>query len=262
MKELQVFKKAEFGELRTVVKNGEPWFAATDVCRALEIVNVPQAVGRMDEDEKMTICSTDSHSGQRGGAQSLNFVSESGLYALVLGSRKPSAHAFKRWVTHDVVPSIRKHGAYLTPEKVEEVLLNPDTIIKLATQLKREQEEKRRLQEQKELDKPKVLFADSVTTSPSSILVREMAKILKQNGISIGERRLYQKLREKGYLIKKRGSDYNMPTQRAMELKLFEIKETVITHSDGRITVNRTPKVTGKGQMYFVNKFLAEEAAV
>ena len=140
--------------------------------------------------------------------------------------------------------------------------MNPDTIIKLATQLKREQEEKRRLQEQKELDKPKVLFADSVTTSPSSILVREMAKILKQNGISIGERRLYQKLREKGYLIKKRGSDYNMPTQRAMELKLFEIKETVITHSDGRITVNRTPKVTGKGQMYFVNKFLAEEAAV
>lgn len=141
---------------------------------------------------------------------------------------------------------------------MEEVLLNPDTIIKLATQLKREQEEKRRLLKQASYDKPKVLFADSVTASPSSILIRDMAKILRQNGVETGEKRLYARLREAGYLIRRVGSDYNMPTQRSMEMGLFEIKETTITHSGGRITVTRTPKVTGKGQVYFVNKFRKE----
>jgi phage antirepressor YoqD-like protein len=259
MDKLQVFENSEFGKVRTYMEsNGEITFCGADSARALGYADTAKAVKQHCKEKGWAFHPVLTP----GGMQKIRFISEGNLYRLIAGSHLHGAEKFESWIFDEVIPSIRKHGAYLTPEKVEEVLLNPDTIIKLATQLKREQEEKRRLQEQKELDKPKVLFADSVTTSPSSILVREMAKILKQNGISIGERRLYQKLREKGYLIKKRGSDYNMPTQRAMELKLFEIKETVITHSDGRITVNRTPKVTGKGQMYFVNKFLAEEAAV
>ena len=183
-------------------------------------------------------------------------INESGLYSLVLSSKLPNAKKFKRWVTSEVLPSIRKHGAYMTDQTLEQALTSPDFLIQLATQLKEEKEQRKRLEAKVEQDKPKVLFADSVSASKSSILVGELAKILKQNGVDTGQFRLFAWLRENGYLIKREGSDYNMPTQKSSEMGLFEVKQTIITHSDGHITTNKTPKVTGKGQVYFVNKFM------
>lgn len=234
-------------EVRVVMNNDEPWFVAKDVCDVLEIANPTQALHRLDDDERSMF-----NIGRQGD---VNVVNEPGLYSLILGSRKPEAKSFKRWVTHEVIPSIRKHGAYMTPETIERTITDPDFIIGLATRLKEEQQRTANLQKQIELDKPKVVFADAVTTSKTSILVGELAKILKQNGVCIGQNRLFEWLRENGFLIKRKGTDYNMPTQKSMELGLFEIKETSVTHSDGNITINKTPKVTGKGQLYFVNKF-------
>lgn len=250
MNELQIFKSPEFGEIRTVTKDGQPWFVAADVCRALEHSNVTVAIERLDEDEKAKL-----NLGLRGG--DTGCVNEAGLYALVLGSRKPEAKAFKRWITHDVIPAIRKHGGYLTPEKVEEALLNPDTIIKLATSLKEERAARLAAESQIEQDKPKVLFADSVAASKSSILVGELAKLIKQNGVNMGANRLFDWMRKNKYLCSK-GDYYNVPTQRSMEMGLFEIKETVINHPDGSAHTSRTTKVTGKGQQYFINIFLSK----
>lgn len=183
-------------------------------------------------------------------------INESGLYSLILSSKLPNAKKFKRWVTNEVLPSIRKHGAYMTDQTLEQALTSPDFLIQLATQLKEEKEQRKQLEVKVEHDRPKVLFAESVSASKTSILVGELAKILKQNGVDTGQTRLFAWMRENGYLIKRRGNDYNMPTQRAMEMKLFEVKETSVTHSDGHISVNKTPKVTGKGQVYFVNKIM------
>lgn len=184
-----------------------------------------------------------------------SFITNLALNRVLGKSEKPKAEPFQDWLYEDMLPSVQKHGAYLTPEKLEEVLLNPDTLIRLATDLKTEREARIAAQKQIEADKPKVIFAEAVTTSKTSILVGELAKILKQNGIQIGQNRLFQWLRENGYLIKRKGTDYNMPTQKSMEMGLFEIKETSVTHSDGHITISKTPKVTGKGQVYFINKF-------
>lgn len=248
MNELKVFDNPTFGQVRSILKDDEPWFVAADVCRALEHSNVTVALDRLDDDEKAKF-----NLGLRGG--DTGCVNEAGLYSLVLGSRKPEAKAFKRWITHEVIPSIRKHGAYMTPEKLQEVLLSPDTLIQLASNLKEEQEKNKRLTAKVEQDAPKVLFADSVACSNSEILVGELAKILKQKGMDIGQNRLFEKLRQDGYLVRRKGSDYNMPTQRSMEMGLMRIKETSITHADGHVSVSRTPKVTGKGQIYFVNKY-------
>ena len=161
------------------------------------------------------------------------------------------------WIFDEVLPSINKYGGYLTPQKIEEVLLNPDTIIRLATDLKAEREKRFALEVKVNEMRPKEIFADAVSVSKTSILVGEMAKILKQNGIEMGQNRFFEWLRVKGFLVNRKGTDYNMPTQRSMELGLFEIKETSITHSDGHVTISKTPKITGKGQIYFVNKFKA-----
>lgn len=197
-----------------------------------------------------------------GGMQDKGFILEGDLYRLIIRSKLPSAEQFERWVFDEVLPSIRKHGGYLTPEKVEEALLNPDTLIRLATTLKEEREARRiaesknaQLVEKVEADAPKVLFADSVAASRQSILVGEMAKLLRQNGLEIGQNRLFNRLRSEGFLGNA-GERYNMPTQRAMEMGLFEIKEVTVTNADGSIRLTRTPKVTGKGQLYFVNRFL------
>ena len=249
MNELKIFENNQFGKVRVQVINNEPWFVAKDVCDALDIKNSRQALTRLEEDEKADVILND-------GSQNRNMsiVNEYGLYNLVLASRKREAKQFKRWITHEVIPTIRKHGAYLTEDKIEEVLLNPDTIIKLAMDLKEEKKKRLQLQETIEENKPKVLFANSVETSKTSILVGELAKIMKQNGHEIGQNRLFEWLRNNNYLISRKGTDYNMPTQKSMNLDLFEIKETSITHADGHITVNKTPKVTGKGQIYFMNK--------
>lgn len=174
---------------------------------------------------------------------------------MILGSRKPEAKQFKRWITHEVIPSIRQHGAYMTPSTIEKVLTDPDFIIKMANQMKTEQEKNRLLQQKIEADKPKVNFAESVEISRDSILVADLAKLLRQKGVEIGEHRLYKWMREEGYLIKS-GSEYNRPTQRSMELGLFEVKTGHRGSSDGTIKLTYTSKVTGKGQIYFINKFL------
>ncbi|MDR1510041.1 MAG: phage antirepressor KilAC domain-containing protein, partial [Synergistaceae bacterium] len=185
-------------------------------------------------------------------------LTEQGLYFYLARSDKPKALAFQKHIAGEILPSIRKHGAYMTPEKIEEILTDPDTIIGLAQTLKREQEKARALTAKISADRPKVLFADSVSASHTSILVGELAKLLRQNGVEVGQNRLFEILRESGYLMKD-GSSRNMPTQRAMELGLFEIKETTINRSDGGIDVKRTPKVTGRGQVYFVNRFCGRD---
>ena len=257
MNELKIFHNPEFGKIRIVEVNNEPWFVGKDVAKILGYSNSRKAlIDHIDEEDKgVTKCDT------LGGTQNLTIINESGLYSLVLSSKLPTAKKFKRWVTSEVLPSIRKHGAYLTPEKLEEALLNPDTLIKLATDLKAEREKRIALEVQAEQDKPKVLFADAVSASHTSILVGELAKILKQNGVNIGQNRLFAELRDRGFLIKRKGSDWNMPTQKSMDMRLFEIKETIISHADGHTSINKTVKVTGTGQQYFINLFVQEKVS-
>lgn len=273
MNELQIFQNPEFGEVRTVNIGGEPWFVGRDIALALGYSNTKDALAKHvdDDDKKMgSQNATPSIKDSLGRDQYPVFINESGLYSLVLSSKLPTAKKFKRWVTSEVLPAIRKHGGYMTPEKVEEALLNPDVLIRLATELKEERNKNKALHELAvEQDKhiarqndriatlePKGIFADSVSASDTTILIGELAKIIKQNGTDIGQNRLFQWMRDQKYLIGRKGTDYNMPTQKAMKLGLFTIKETTINHSDGHVSISKTPKVTGKGQIYFVNKFL------
>lgn len=257
MQELQIFDSPEFGQIRTIERGGEPWFVGKDVAAALGYSDTKSALtDHVDSEDKQII--------QRGQIATLDIpnrgltiINESGLYSLVLSSKLPGAKQFKRWITREVIPSVRKQGAYMTPDKLEQVLLNPDTLMQLAQNLKEEQEKRKALQEQVEAQRPAVIFAGAVETSKSSILIGELAKIIKQNGVSIGQNRLFDWMRKNGYLIRRNGSDYNMPTQRAMEMGLFEIKETSIVHADGHTSISKTPKVTGKGQVYFVDLFLS-----
>ena len=240
--------------VRTLTINDEPWFVGKDVAKILGYANHRDALSkRVDDEDKMdgvSICDS------IGRGQTPTLINESGLYSLILSSKLPNAKKFKRWVTAEVLPAVHKHGGYLTPEKIEEALLNPDTLIRLATDLKHEREHRLALETQITADRPKVIFAEAVTASSTSILIGELAKLLKQNGIDIGRNRLFSWMRENGYLIKRKGSDYNMPTQRSMEMGLFFIKETAITYSNGHVSVTKTTKVTGKGQQFFVSKFL------
>lgn len=256
--EVQVWNY-ESSEIRTVQINGEPWFVLSDVCKVLELSSPHKVAERLDGDEKGR-----NQIPTLGGVQEMAVVNESGLYTVILRSDKPQAKPFRKWVTSVVLPSIRKHGAYMTDQALEKALTNPDFLIQLATQLKTEQEQRRRLEttvaaqsKQMEQDKPKVLFADSVAASSSSILIGELAKLIKQNGVDMGQRRLFAWMRENGYLIKRCGSEYNLPTQRSMERGLMEIKETSVIHS-GYTTISKTPKVTGKGQVYFINLLVGQ----
>ena len=253
--EITFFSNQEFGVIRAVEIDGEPWFVGKDVAERLGYKEPTKAAREKVDEEDRGVSKIDTPS----GVQEMTIINESGLYSLVLSSKLPRAKAFKRWVTSEVIPSIRKHGAYMTLETAEQMLSNPDFMIRLLQELKSEQEQRRELERQKKEDAPKVLFADAVKTSRTSILVGELAKILKQNGVETGQTRLFSWLRDNGFLIKRKGSDYNMPTQKAMEAGLFEIKETAVTHADGHVSVNRTPKVTGKGQLYFVERFLSQK---
>ncbi|AHV96116.1 phage antirepressor [Paenibacillus sabinae] len=236
MNQLQQFMYGH-KEVRSTLIDGQPWFIAKDVCDVLGLTNPTMAIQTLDEDERAKF-----NLGRQGET---NIVNEPGLYSLILGSRKQEAKQFKRWITHEVIPSIRRTGTYGIPTNL------PDAL-RLAAEI----EEKRVLLEQKiEQDKPKVHFAESVEISKDSILVADLAKLLRQKGIEMGEHRLYKWLREEGYLIKS-GSEYNKPTQRSMEMGLFEIKTGHRGSSDGTIKLTYTTKVTGKGQIYFINKFL------
>lgn len=256
MHNLKIFKNSEFGEIRIVPINNEPWFIGSEIAKILSYTNPSKAIrDHVDPEEKLT-----ERIVLAGQGRDVTLINESGLYSLILSSKLPTAKRFKRWVTSEVLPAIRRHGAYLTEEKVEEILTNPDTIIKLATQLKQEREARKQAEALNEANRPKVIFAEAVSASKTSILVGELAKILRGNGISIGQRRFFQWLRENGYLIKRKGTDYNMPTQRSMELGLFEIKEGSYVNGDGVNVITKTPKITGKGQNYFINKFLKKRA--
>lgn len=252
--------------VRTVLVNGEPYFVGKDVAQVLGYKDLNRAVNQhVDEYDRKSMslkASGDSYASlweNKNDFSNKTVISESGVYSLIMDSYLPEAHEFKHWVTSEVLPSIRKHGAYMTPKTVEDALLNPDTIINLAQQIKSERAG-RKIAEAKVTEmQPKALFADAVATSKHSILIGDLAKLIKQNGIDIGANRLFQWMRDHGYLIRRRGSDYNSPTQKSMNLGIFEIKETTISHADGHITVNKTPKVTGKGQQYFVNRFLSHK---
>lgn len=248
MNEMKLFENPEFGAIRTVEVGGEPWLVGKDVAQALGYSNPRDALDRhVDDEDKAAV-------GIHDGSQSRNMtiINESGLYALVLSSKLPGAKKFRRWVTAEVLPSIRRHGLYAVDQLIE----NPDLAIQAFSALKEEREKRKVLEAEREANRPKVLVADSVAASNTSILVGELAKLLKQNGVDTGQNRLFDWMRNNGYLIRREGTDYNMPTQRSMELGLFEIKETSITHADGHVTVNKTPKVTGKGQQVFINMFL------
>lgn len=250
MNELKVFENCEFGTLRGVEINGESWLVGKDVAERLGYKDTSDALKKhVDEEDKLTRRFADS-----GQNREMYVINESGLYSLVLGSKLPNAKKFKRWVTSEVLPAIRKHGGYLTAEKVEEALLNPDVLIRLATELKDEREARRALESKVAEDAPKVLFAKAVEQAENSILVGDLAKLIKQNGTDIGQKRLFARLRAEGYLGT-RGENYNMPTQRAMEMQLFHISERTINNPDGSVRLTRTVKVTGKGQVYFINRY-------
>ena len=250
MNELKVFENAEFGQIRGVEINGESWLVGKDVAERLGYKDTSDALKKhVDEEDKLTRRFADS-----GQNREMYVINESGLYSLVLGSKLPNAKKFKRWVTSEVLPAIRKHGGYLTAEKVEEALLNPDVLIRLATELKDERDARRALESKVAEDAPKVLFAQAVEQAENSILVGDLAKLIKQNGTDIGQKRLFERLRAEGYLGT-RGENYNMPTQRAMEMQLFRISERTINNPDGSVRLTRTVKVTGKGQVYFINRY-------
>ena len=244
MNELQVFKNHEFGSVRTLTLNDEPWFVGKDVAKALGYADTFGALKKHVMGEDKLNCQIDS-SGQK---RDMTCVNESGLYSLIFGSKLESAQKFKRWVTSEVLPALRKTGQYQVKE-----LSGQELMAKALIEAQSVLAAKDKVIEEM---KPKVVFADAVATSHTSILVGELAKILKQNGIDMGQKRLFAWLREKGYLIKRQGTDYNMPTQKAMDLGLFEIKEGSYVNGSGVNITTKTPKITGKGQQYFINKFL------
>lgn len=250
MNELQIFKNEEFGEVRTVTIDNEPWFVGKDVAAALGYSNTRDAIAKhVHEDDKgVAKCDTPS------GKQEMTVINESGLYALIFGSKLESAKRFKHWVTSEILPSIRKHGGYIAGQE------NMSDEQLLARALMVAQSKIAENQKQIERMKPKEIFADAVATSHTSILIGDLAKLLKQNGVETGQKRLFNWMRENGYLIKRNGVDRNMPTQKSMEMGLFEVKESTVNNPDGSVRINRTTKVTGKGQQYFINKFLGATA--
>ncbi len=257
MSNLQFFN-FEGNNVRALEIDEKVYFVGKDVAEVLGYSNTRDALKKHVDSEDKTdeIVKASQLSQNATGFINVTLITESGVYSLIFGSKMPNAKRFKHWVTSEVLPAIRKHGAYMTDEKAFDVVNNKDG---LASLLQQAADQLRAKDIQIEKMKPKALFADSVATSKTTILVGELAKILRGNGIDVGANRLFEWLREHGYLIQRKGSDWNMPTQRAMNQGLFEIKETTINHSNGSISISKTPKVTGKGQQYFVNVFLKQK---
>ena len=249
MNKISTFNNPDFGTVRITTINDEPWFVAADVCRALDLSNPTIATNRLDEDERAKF-----NLGRQGEGTIIN---EPGLYSLVLGSRKPEAKAFKRWITHDVIPAIRKTGGYVndTQQFVDYYFSDVNTYGKAAIALMLD--ETKRMADKLREQEPKVVFADAVETSKTSIPIGDLAKLIKQNGVDIGQNRLFSWLRQNDYLIKS-GDRRNMPTQKSMDLGLFEVKISTFYRPDGTIDISKTTKVTGKGQTYLINKFLGK----
>lgn len=250
MNKLKIFEKEEFGSVRTIEENGKVLFCGRDIAEALGYSNPRDALSK----HCRGVAKRDvPHPQAPDKMLEMTFIPEGDVYRLITHSKLPGAERFERWVFDEVLPTIRRHGMYAT----DDLLNDPDLAIKAFTALKEERERNKQLQAQNEAMKPKALFADAVATSKTSILVGDLAKLIKQNGVEIGQKRLFVWLRDNGYLIKG-GSDYNMPTQRSMQMGLFEIKESTTNNPDGSVRINRTTKVTGKGQQYFINKFLGD----
>ena len=254
MNNLKIFESNEFGSIRIVVDGEKYFFCGMDAARALGYKDTVNALkAHCKEDGVAFYHLTDS----LGREQKAKFISEGNLYRLIVHSKLPSAERFERWVFDEVLLSIRQHGAYMTENTLEQALTNPDFLIQLATKLKEEQEARKKLEAKVKEDEPHAILGRAITTAKTTILVGDLAKILKKNGVEVGAKRLFEWLRENGYLIKRKGTDWNLPTQRSMEMGLFEIKESVHVDGNGCNKITRTPKVTGKGQQYFINKFLA-----
>lgn len=247
MNQIKIFENPEFGKVRTVEIDGKPYLIGKDVAEALGYSNTRKALAdHVDEEDKgVTKCDT------LGGKQELTVINESGLYSLILSSKLESAKRFKRWVTSEVLPSIRKSGGYIAGQ---EQMTDSELMAKALLVAQKQIEERNA---QIERMKPKEIFADAVSASKTTILIGELAKLIRQNGVDIGQNRLFSWLRENGYLVKRKGTDYNQPTQKSADLGILTTKETIIAHSNGSTEIKKTVKVTGKGQQYFINKFLA-----
>lgn len=251
MSEIQIYSNPDFGQIRTVSIDNEPWFVGKDVTDILGYQNGSRDINRhVDEDDRRNYQNGTSDINNRG----VIIINESGLYSLILSSKLPNAKEFKRWVTSEVLPSIRKHGAYLTDQKAYDITHNPNSLAELLLQAGEQLKQKDIIIQEM---KPDAILGRAITTADTSILIGDLAKIISQNGVPMGQKRLFEWMRNNGYLIKRNGSDRNMPTQRSMEMGLFEIKESVHIDGNGCNKITRTTKVTGKGQRYFVNLFLS-----
>lgn len=246
---LKVFEKAEFGRVRVVECEGEPWFVAKDVCECLELTNTSQTLSYLDDDEKGIICNDTP-----GGKQEMSIISEPGLYSLILRSRKPEAKEFKRWVTHEILPSIRKTGHYGAPETEDEILAR--ALVIAEGRLGMLSHAVSELQEQIALDAPKVELAEAIMETEECVSINQFAKILKQRGLDIGANRLYRDLRRDGYLMRRRGTNWNMPTQRMMDKGYFRVVERMTEADDGYQFVTVTTMITGAGQYHLFAHFL------
>lgn len=251
MSEIKVFENSEFGKVRVSIVDGEPMFCLSDLCKILGLQ--PGATKNRLDEKGVNLINTLTN----GGMQQIVYVNEKNLYRAIMRSDKPNAEPFQDWVCEEVLPSIRKHGAYMTPETIEKTLTSPDFIIQLATQLKNEQEKRKQAEAKIEADKPKVLFSESVEASKKSILIRELAKIITQNGYQIGEKQLYERLRKAGYLCSV-GESRNQPSQAYMNMGLFEIKKRIVMDGSESKVYNTTV-VTPKGVRYFISKFLGKK---
>ena len=254
MNEIKIFEKEEFGKIRTVKIDRKAYFVASDVAKALGYANVRDAILRHC---RWVVKHDVPHPQSKSKTLEVNVIPQGDVVRLASHSELPGAEKFESWIYDEVIPSVLDHGAYMTEDTLEKALASPDFLIQLATKLKEEKALNKTLQEDNDRMKPKEIFADAVSASHTSILIGDLAKLLKQNGYETGQKRLFAWLRDNDYLIKG-GSSKNMPTQRSMDMGLFDVKETTITNPDGSVRVTKTTKVTGKGQQYFINRFLKE----
>ena len=253
MNDIQIFNNPQFGAIRTAGSANNPLFCLADVCNAIGITNARNVKSRLDEDDVHLVDTIDN----LGRTQQVTFVTESGMYDVIMRSDSEKAKPFRKWVTSEVLPTIRKHGIYATAERIEEMFSDPDNIIKVMQTIKAEREERQRLERQALEDRPKVIYAEAVQGSTSSCLMGELAKMISQNGVAIGEKRLFAWMRENHYLCAY-GERYNQPYQQYIEQGLFTMKQNVFS-VDGEMRTRNTTKVTGKGQVYFINKFLGQQ---
>lgn len=255
MNNLKVFSFDD-NEVRTLIIDNDPYFVGRDIAKVLGYSNLQKAVRDHVDLEDRGLNEMDTPS----GTQKMTVINESGMYSLVLSSKLPSAKKFKHWVTSEVLPSLRSKGAYITQESAVNLMQNPRKLAEILNEFADTQDKLKSVQQENQSMKPKALFADTVSASKSTILVGDLAKMLRQKGIDIGQNRLFAWLRDKGYLISRMGSNKNVPTQRSIEAGLFEIKESVHTDGNGNNVISKTPKVTGKGQLYFIDKIIKENS--